>query len=251
MIRSIIDGFLFCFSYFTIIPTFKKEYQINETTYKSMLFFLPFIGAVLAVITLYLAFFLNDFVAPLYAIFVSCVVYLALYGFLHLEAVADVIDAWMAKYSNKDVYEIMKEPQIGSIGAVGTFCFVLLKIAAMVYLLVDEKFLLFIAALMLSRFTVVFNLRIFEFHEGSVFAKTLKSASSLPLIVGSLIIYSLVLIYLIDLQNTLILLVGALVVSAIVLRILKNRFGFLNGDCIGFSIETTELVLLNIGLLLV
>ncbi len=251
MIRSITDGFLFCFSYFTVIPTFKKEYQLNNTTYSAMLFFLPFIGAILAVLTLYFAFFLNSLFAPLYAIFVAGVTYLLLYGFLHLEAVADVSDAWMAKYSNKDVYAIMKEPQVGSIGAIATFSFVLLKLAAIVYLLLDEKFFLFVAALMLSRLTVLSNLKIFEFHEGSIFAQTLKKSATMFVVGLAIVCYGAVLIYLIDVKNSLILLVSALIFSMIVLRILKKQFGFLNGDCIGFSIETTELLLLNIAIVVV
>ncbi len=251
MIRSIADGFLFCFSYFTVIPTFKKEYQLNQTTYSSMLFFLPFIGAVLAMIVLYVGFFLNNFLAPLYAIFVATIIYFFLYGFLHLEAVADVTDAWMAKYSNKDVYAIMKEPQIGSIGAIATFCFVLLKVAAIVYLLLDEKFFLFVAALLLSRLSVLSNVKIFEFHKGSIFAQTLKKSATTFVVCFAIVCYGALLIYLVDIKSTLILLVSALLFSMVVLKILKKRFGFLNGDCIGFSIEMTELLLLNIGLLLV
>ena len=35
------------------------------------------------------------------------------------------------------------------------------------------------------------------------------------------------------------------------LKILNNKFGFVNGDCLGFTIEHTELVLLNIALMMV
>ena len=35
------------------------------------------------------------------------------------------------------------------------------------------------------------------------------------------------------------------------LKVLDNKFGFVNGDCLGFTLEHTELVLLNIGLLLI
>lgn len=250
MIRSIIDGFLFAFSYFTILPTFKHNLKIDKTTYSSMLFFTPFSGAILAIITVYLAIFLNNFYAPLYSILVSSIIYLALYGFLHLEAIADVIDAWMAKYSNKDIYEIMKEPEIGSIGAIGTFCFILLKLGAIVYLLLDEKFFIFICIVILSRFSILYNLKIFTFHENSFFAKSLKQSSSLLLIVIASTFYALIAFYLIDVKSVLILLVVSVVSSMLLLNMLKKRFGFLNGDCIGFSIEVTELILLNVGLLL-
>lgn len=248
--RSFIDGLLLSFSYFTVIPTFKKELYITNKTYTSMLFFFPFTGLIIISISVYFIFLLSEWVAPLYAIFVGSIVYLCLYGFLHLEAVADVIDAWMAKYSNKDIYTIMKEPQIGSIGAIGVFCFVLLKLAALVYLILDEAYLLVVCAVLFSRLSIVYNLKIFHFHKESVFATSLKQSTSWLLIAVSVFVYGVLMVYFIDLRSVTILLVFSIVSSVICLKILQKRFGFLNGDCMGSSIEITELVLLNVGLLL-
>ena len=156
----------------------------------------------------------------------------------------------MAKYSNKDIYEIMKEPQIGSIGAIGTFCFILLKLSAVIYLFLDEKFFIFISIVILSRFSIIYNLKLFEFHKNSFFATALKQSSSLFLILIASVFYALIVIYLIDVKSMLILLIVSVVSSMVMLNILKRRFGFLNGDCMGFSIEMTELILLNVGLLL-
>ena len=250
MIRSIIDGMLFAFSYFTVIPTFKHELKIDKTTYSSMLFFTPFCGAIIAMIAVYVAISLNHFYAPLYSILLGSILYLCLYGFLHLEAIADVVDAWMAKYSKKDIYEIMKEPQIGAIGAIGTFCFILLKLAAIVYLLLDEKFFMFIVIVILSRFSILYNLRIFTFHANSIFATSLKQSSTWLVLILATLFYALIVLYLIDVKSVIILLVVSVFSSIVILNILKRRFGFLNGDCIGFSIEFTELMLLNVGLLL-
>ena len=77
----------------------------------------------------------------LYKAILCAILYLFLYGFLHLEAVCDTIDGYFASLSNKDVYEVMHEPQVGSIGAIGGFCFVLLKVLAISYLLYSESFI--------------------------------------------------------------------------------------------------------------
>ena len=122
--KNILDAFLFALSYFSIIPVPTKNIEIKDETYKYTLLFLPLVGAILGLLVVGTNLFLNQLLNPIYSCFVSAVLYLFLYGFLHLEAVCDVADAWFASYSGKDVYKIMKEPTIGAIGALYTFCFV-------------------------------------------------------------------------------------------------------------------------------
>ena len=116
-LKEILNAFYFALSYFSIIPVFVKDMQINDKTYKYTLVLLPLVGAILASIVIALNLLLNQFFIPLYASFVVAIVYLALYGFIHTEAIIDVVDAWFASYSGKDAYKIMKESTIGAIGA--------------------------------------------------------------------------------------------------------------------------------------
>lgn len=51
-------------------------------------------------------------------------------------------------------------------------------------------------------------------------------------------------------MNAILLFVLALLFLYLNLKILNKRFGFVNGDCLGCSIEITELLLLNIGFFL-
>ena len=51
--------------------------------------------------------------------------------------------------------------------------------------------------------------------------------------------------------NVLVLFVLSLVSFYIILKILNNKFGFVNGDCLEFTLEHTELILLNIGLAII
>lgn len=248
--EQIIDGFLFAISYFTTLPTFKKELALDKNAYTATLFFTPFCGLIIALITLLFFNFLNIYLNIFYTLIVTSIFYLFLYGFLHLEAIADVIDAWMAKYSNKDIYEILKEPQIGSIGAIGTFCFILLKICAIGYLLYEDKFELFILVVVFSRLTIIYSIKFFDFHENSIFAKTLKSSTSNNLLIVSTLFYIAIGILLVGFKSAFMLFFISILSSILILKILKKRFSFLNGDCIGFSIEFCELLLLNIAILL-
>ena len=46
--KQILNAFLFALSYFSIIPVFVKNMEINNETYKYTLALLPLVGAILA-----------------------------------------------------------------------------------------------------------------------------------------------------------------------------------------------------------
>ena len=90
--KNILDAFLFALSYFSIIPVPTKNIEIKDETYKYTLLFLPLVGAILGFLVVGTNLFLNQLFNPIYSCFVSAVLYLFLYGFLHLEAVCDASD---------------------------------------------------------------------------------------------------------------------------------------------------------------
>ena len=223
------NGIRYGLSYFTIFPTYLEKFEANKQFYKGVLFSLPIAGLTMGIFIVLL-----HEVLPfplLYSSILLSIIYLFLNGFIHLEAVADTIDGYFASLSQKDVYEVMKEPQIGAIGAIGTFCFVLFKILAISYLLYYEQYLLLVLVFMLSRASVFFSLD-FTFHTQSHFINSLQN---------SIYIYSLFKIVFFPI----------LLLTKVILSRLKKQLGFLNGDTIGFNIEVIEIVLLNICILFI
>ena len=246
--KNILDAFLFALSYFSIIPTPTKNLEIKDDIYKYTLLFLPLVGAILGFLVVGTNLFLNQLFNPIYSCFVSAVIYLFLYGFLHLEAVCDVADAWFASYSGKDVYKIMKEPTIGAIGALYTFCFVLLKVAIITYILYEKEYFLFVMVCVFSRLNLIYLLEYFNFNKNSFLALAFQSSGVFTLKIIALIY---VLVAFIFGHNAFVLFVLSLLSFYFILKILNNKFGFVNGDCLGFTIEHTELIVLNIALMLV
>jgi adenosylcobinamide-GDP ribazoletransferase len=226
--KDLISGIIYSISYFTFLPVKLKHFEANNTFYKGVVFGLPISGLILGIITVVLYMILP--MVAIYKAILVAILYLFLYGFIHLEAVADTIDGYFASLSNKDVHEIMKEPHIGSIGAIGTFCFVLLKILAISTLLYYDQYLAVILAFVLSRGSVIFALEL-EYHKESHFVNSLKESIQVPIAV-KILFFPLV------------------VLSKFILTKLKIHLGFLNGDTIGFSIELIEIILLNIGVLI-
>jgi len=246
--KQILNAFYFALSYFSIIPIFVKDMKINNDTYKYTLAFLPLVGAILASIVIVLNIFLNEFFTPLYSAFVASILYLALYGFLHLEAICDVIDAWFASYSGKDPYEIMKDPTIGAIGALYAFCFVLLKVGISTYILYEKQYALFFIVLVFSRLNLIYLLQLFKFNKNSFLSLAFQSAG-----VGKIKLFAFIYVILAFVlnSNAIILFIISMLSFYIILKILNKKFSFVNGDCLGFTLEHTELILLNIALAIV
>jgi adenosylcobinamide-GDP ribazoletransferase len=246
--KQILNAFYFTILYFTIIPVFVKDMEIKEETYKYTIFFLPLIGAILASIVRALTLFLNEFFNPLYSSFVAAVIYLFLYGFLHTEAICDVVDAWFASYSGKDPYKIMKESTIGAVGALYAFCFVLLKVGIITYVLYEKQYMLFLIVCIFSRLNLIYLLEYFKFSKESLLSLAFSNGSVFSLKI-------LCLIYLIFAfsvgTNILLLFILSLLSFYFILKVLDKKFGFVNGDCLGFTLEHTELLLLNIGLMVI
>ena len=246
--KQILNAFYFALSYFSIIPVFVKNMEIKEETYKYTLFFLALVGAILGLIVIALNLFLNEFFNPLYSSFVVAVIYLFLYGFLHTEAICDVVDAWFASYSGKDVYKIMKESTIGAIGALYAFCFVLLKVGIITYVLYEKQYALFLIVCIFSRLNLIYLLEYYKFSKDSFLSLAFANGSVFTLKILSLIY--LIFAFIIG-SNVLLLFILSLLSFYFILKVLDKKFGFVNGDCLGFTLEHTELVLLNIGLMII
>ena len=245
--KQVLNAFYFALSYFSIIPVFVKEMKINNDTYKYTLALLPLVGAILASIVIGLNLFLNEFFNPLYSAFVASIVYLALYGFLHLEAICDVVDAWFASYSGKDPYEIMKDPTIGAIGGLYAFSFVLLKVGICTYVLYEQQYALFFIVLVFSRLNFMYLLQFFKFNKDSFLSLAFQSAGVTKL---KIIAFVYVIFAIFIASNAILLFILSLLSFYLILKTLDKKFSFVNGDCLGFTLEHTELILLNIGLAL-
>lgn len=223
----LINGIKYSISYFSVLPIKIGIFEANDNFYKGVLFGLPLIGLISALITI-IIFIILPF-PIIYKSILCSILYLFLNGFIHLEGVGDTIDGYFASFGKKDVYEVMKEPQIGAIGAIGTFCFILLKILGLSYLLYCEQYIFIILAFVLSRSSIFFALDL-KFHKDSIFIQCLQNSIKVSFVFKLLFLP-------ID------------ILTKIILRKLKKQLGFLNGDTLGFNIELTEIILLNIGIL--
>ena len=162
------------------------------------------------------------------------------YGFIHTEAILDVVDALYAKHSGKNAYEVIKEPDVGAMGVLYAVSLVFIKLSAIVFLLLNGFFFEFISTLIISRFVLIFLIKISDFK--SKFVNMLKDALSFNCLLFSFI-FTIVMIVILSGFKTLYLLVIALFTSFAIFKFIKKNLGFLNGDALGMTLELTEIIL--------
>ncbi|MBA1419699.1 MAG: adenosylcobinamide-GDP ribazoletransferase [Epsilonproteobacteria bacterium] len=237
-------GLKFMFSYFSILPVrFAKDDDLSTpTVLASMLFFLPLGGLVLGSIALGIFTLLE----PLWWLgaLVAGVAYMMLYGFLHTEAIMDVADALYAKHSGKDAYEIIKEPTVGAMGVLWAGCMVLLKVGGIVFLLLHGEYALFLSVLMVSRLGLL--LLFFTQTFRSSFITQMQEGFSKTYFTASLMLFTLIGVVLSS-WHFLVLLLFGLLFSYVLATILRKNLGFINGDVLGTTLESTEIILFILG----
>jgi len=237
-------GLKFMFSYFSILPVrFSKEDDLSSpAVLASMLFFLPFGGLVLGSISLAIFTLLE----PLQWLgtLVAAVAYMMLYGFLHTEAIIDVADALYASHSGKDAYDIIKEPTVGAMGVLWAGCMVLLKVSGIVYILMHQEYALFLSVLLISRLGLL--LLFFTQSFRSSFITKIQEGFSKTYFTSAFILFTLIGVVLTSWHFLLLLTIG-LLFSYFLTKLLRKKLGFINGDVLGTTLESTEIVLFILG----
>ncbi|RUM64625.1 MAG: hypothetical protein DSZ05_07200 [Sulfurospirillum sp.] len=239
--RAFLEGVALGLGYFTRLPVPYRVRKVDAKSYGYLALTLPLAGLVLGLLCSGIFASLSGYANRYYVAFIVSVCYLFMYGFLHLEAVADVVDAWHGGHSGKERYTIMKDPNIGAIGALWTFGLALVKIASMTMLFAADAYSAVVSALILSRFGAVWVIFLGRFHEGSHFIHKMqkqlmpKEMLWITLFVAAALLFA----------GYLWLLPLTLAAVYLLYRWLQKSFGFVNGDGLGFMIEIVEMGILT------
>ena len=240
--KNLYLGLKFSFSYFSVLPiSFKASDNLSHKEVLAfMLLFLPFVGLILGVGTIVLFSFLSNL--TWFGALISAIMYMMSYGFLHTEAICDVADAIYAKHSGKDAYAIIKEPTIGAMGVLFSTAIIILKVAGIVFLFLQNALMEFVSIVIISRLSLLLLFRVHTFQ--SSFATTLKEAFTLPYFLVALTLFSLMGVMIID-YFMLFLTIG-LLLALLLSYTIKKKIGFVNGDVLGATLEGIEVLLLII-----
>ncbi len=235
MIKKIFQGFALSVSMLTTLPFFRvHDFYKGINGYAVM--FYPLIGFLLGLI-LYGTFSLLElYTSKMHAAVLVFALWVILTGALHLDGLSDTIDGLFVK--KERALEVMKDPHTGGMGMIFTVVFLLLKVATLIAL---DAFYLLPLVLMLGRFNAVLAIYNYPYISPNGMSALAKEEFTTAQFLFACL-YVLVLSMLFSLS----LLFCSLFVLFLIKLFFMRRYGGFSGDIYGFTIELSELILLNI-----
>ena len=232
-------GFALAVSMLTIIPFFKvHDFFKGINGYAVMSY--PLIGFLLGLILYATHTILTPYFTPLHVGIIVFVLWVVLTGGLHLDGFSDTIDGL---FVNKErSLEVMKDPNTGGMGMIFTVTFLILKASSIASL---EAFYLLPIVLMLSRLNAVLAIYNYPYTSKNGIATLAKEELTKTQLVIA-VFYSVIFTIIFSSSS---LILTALIILWLIKKFFIKRYGGFTGDIYGFSIEVSELFLLNIVLL--
>jgi adenosylcobinamide-GDP ribazoletransferase len=172
-------------------------------------------------------------------------------GAIHLDGLADMADGFGGGRTRDDVLRIMRDPVIGSYGAVALVLVITMKVAALATLLERDAALPFlVAAPALSRWTIVGLAAWLPYArpEGGLGEAVTREHDTAGLLVATALTAA-VTIGALRTDSVMPWALAALVMVAIG-RVARRRIGGVTGDVFGASVELTEITVFVGGVLL-
>jgi len=238
MIQKIFDGFALAFSMLSIIPFFKVHHFFQGINGYSVMFY-PLVGFILGIILWGFYTIVAPYVPQTHLLVLVFGLWVLLSGALHLDGFADSIDGFFVP--KEKALEVMKDPHNGGMALLFSVVFLIIK-ASSVVALGSASIYLIPMVLLLSRFGVACCIYLCNYISQNGMGSLAKEEFGKRHFIVALT-YTFVLVALFDAWS---LLFVALVTFGVLAKIFTSRYGGFNGDMYGFSIELTELVLLNV-----
>lgn len=247
-------SFWYAVAFLTRLPTPKLK-RVDEPVAAASLLFYPLVGiliGILLVLLVMICYFHNPEASTLLVAAMVLVFWTLLTGGLHLDGLADTLDAWIGGLGDKDkTLAIMKDPYAGPMGVVGVVLVLLLKWAALAALLQQSAldggnhWLLLSLVLIpaLSRAAAVGWLATTPYVRDQGLGSDLRAgANGMALLIISvpLVFLSVTVLQ----QQAVSIVLMWLVVNLWLRQLMMQRLGGCTGDTLGAVIECQEALLL-------
>jgi cobalamin 5'-phosphate synthase/cobalamin synthase len=234
--KDIFKGFALAISMLTTVPFFKiHDFYKGINGYAVM--FYPLVGFILGTILWGVFTLLNPYISSMHLGVIIFALWVLLTGALHLDGFSDTVDGLYV--SKTRALEVMKDAHVGGMGMIISVTFLIAKASSLANF---ELFYLLPLILLLSRLNAVLAIYLYPYVSPKGMGTLAKEEFTKRQLLVALF-YSLVIV---AFFNMWILLVSSLLVLFVIKSFFIKRYGGFTGDIYGFSIEVTELILLNV-----
>jgi len=237
-----VKGLMNAIGWMTILPV-PKSMQKDFDLKKAMPW-LPAIGLLvgfLLMVTAWLGALIDPWLGALFGV----LTWFAVTGFIHADGLADLADALGAGHRDANRFlEVLKDPHIGSFGAVTLILLVTSKLVLLMLLVRNEAWLALLLIPVWSRLAAMWWMSLPSLSAGSASAMADSAPSPRYLLVIVLLLWLLSFFW-----------VNGLWLAPLIVGgwhvFLRNHIGGMNGDCLGAGIELTETLMLMSCLLFI
>lgn len=244
-----VRGLLLAIGFLTIIPI-KSDWRFDGRISASMLLFFPVaglaIGLILAGANISLSLLsLNRFLINSILI----VLLIIITGSLHLDGLADTFDGFLSRKDRNDILKVMKDSHIGTMGVLSLICIILIKLALLSALKIDNISSALILMCVLSRYYLVFLIFCFPYAREEGKAKIFFDGVNRKVFLSATIITLFFSYSISDIKG---LIIFVLLTPIIFLfgSFIRNKIGGMTGDTLGAMNEFSEAAILFMLLIL-
>lgn len=240
------QGLILAIQFLTIIPIRTKKITEENKLSVATIYF-PLVGILLGLILIWMnnllsLLWLNQFFTN--AILITLLIILT--GGLHLDGLADTVDALASRKDKTKMLKIMRDSHIGTMGVLSLVIIILLKLSVLCSLGYAVKNISLILMCLLSRYALVLSMFLFPYAREEGKAKIFIKGMNIKIFSLATLITLCFTLIIFGLKGLIILTI--VVISVILLgKFVVNKIAGITGDTLGAISELTEVfVLLNI-----
>ena len=237
---NFLRGFALAVSMLTTIPFFKVHNFYKGINGHAVMFY-PLVGFFMGAILTSIFLLLKGTLPVIHLGIIIFSLLVVLSGAIHLDGFSDTIDGLFVPKERS--LEVMKDPNTGGMGMVFSVVFLILKASSITSLLILDENTIYLLpiVLMLSRFNAVLAIYFYPYISKNGMAAMAKEELGFFQV---FVAFCYVGILLVAFSKVYLIIVSLSTLYILGIFFMKRYYGF-NGDIYGFSIEISELVLLN------
>jgi adenosylcobinamide-GDP ribazoletransferase len=238
------NDFLTALSFLTILPVNLKEAPARGALGRAAGWF-PWIGAFIGLAAAAILWCLRMVLPEALAAVLAAALWIAFSGGLHLDGLADCCDGLLNASAPERRLEIMKDPRVGTFGAIGLIIAFSLRAVSLYYLGAAAWLALPLAGA-LSRWTLLLAVQQPLARPAGMGADFAAGYSKKQMLPASLVVLALTVL---NGWRGLSALTAVLLTTLAVIRLARVRIGGITGDVFGALIESSELAVLLVSCL--